>query len=454
MRLFPRGLTGQLILVLVLTILATNVTVALLAYAERTATVDRLVRETLADRLDRAAGALAGFEPDAPRTAIRRTVRSMAGPRLFLWVTRAPAVRDGVTAAGALAALPAALPDWDVRVGAAPLRAPPRPAEGERPEPVATVSIDLRNGLWLNAQPRLAAVPPVRGRAIVVWLVSAALVALAAWLVVRRLVRPLRQLTEAADIVGRGGAAPAVPETGPEDIRAAARAFNTMAGRIGRFVDDRLAMLAALSHDLRTPISALRLRSEEVSDPVLRDRLITLIDGMAASAEASLSLARENARREDLRPLDLGALVEDVVTEFTDLGRPVAWHPPVERAVVEGRPGALTRAVRNLVANAVTYGTRATVTVERAADEIVVLVDDDGPGLADLDVEALFQPFVRGDAARGADGGSGLGLAVARAAARGHGGDVTLTSRPPGGTRARLTLPAPRPSATPAAGTA
>jgi signal transduction histidine kinase len=251
----------------------------------------------------------------------------------------------------------------------------------------------------------------------------------------------MRRLAEVADGLGRGEAVEPLPEAGPEEVRRTARAFNEMQRRLRRFVEDRTRMLAAIGHDLRTPITSLRLRAELLEDEEARSRILATLDEMQRMIEATLAFAREEASREATRTVDLGALVESVCVDLADLGLDTAYEPG-PRLACACRPDSLRRAVRNLVENAARYGRRARVTALRQGAELVVRVDDDGPGIPPEALERVFAPFVRLEESRSSEtGGVGLGLAIARTIARAHGGDVRLANRPEGGLRAELALP-------------
>lgn len=305
-----------------------------------------------------------------------------------------------------------------------------------------TVSVRLADGRWLNA----ATLVPFNAPA---WawpsLLSMGLMALAILVIVvfsvRRITRPLRTLAAAADRFGRGqdGAPPA--EAGPEEVRRTIHAFNEMQDRLRRFVADRTGMLAAISHDLRTPITTLRLRAEFIEDPETRDKILETLAEMQQMTEATLAFLREDAAREDSRQVDVAALIQSLCDDLADAGREVAFAGAVRTPLV-CRPVALKRALANLVENAVAYGARARVALEEDGAELRIVVDDDGPGIPPERMEEIFEPFVRLEGSRSREtGGVGLGLAIARSIARGHGGDVILENRPEGGLRAILRLP-------------
>ncbi|GBD42727.1 Osmolarity sensor protein EnvZ [bacterium HR40] len=303
------------------------------------------------------------------------------------------------------------------------------------------LAVELGDGRWLVA--RTGPVPPP-GWAVsylVAFALTALLLSLAAIWAVRRLTRPLSALAEAAEAFGRGLDGPPLPRTGPLEIRRSVEAFAVMRERLRRFVDDRTRMLAAIGHDLRTPLTSLRLRAEFVEDEETRQKIVETLDEMQRMVEAALTFLREEAANEPVREVDLRALAESVVGDFADLGGDVtlADSPPV---VLRCRPDAVRRALRNLVENALRYGQRGRLAVEATAEEVRIAVDDDGPGIPPEMLERVFEPFVRVEASRSREtGGFGLGLAIARTIARSHGGDVRLSNRPEGGLRAELILP-------------
>lgn len=270
---------------------------------------------------------------------------------------------------------------------------------------------------------------------------TAVLVSLIGILMARSIARPLRQLTAAAETLGRGEAVVPLRVCGPDDIRRTAEAFNLMQERLHRFVADRTSMLAAIGHDLRTPLTTLRLRAELVEDPDLQDRMIDTIDEMKMMTEATLSLARQENSLEETRTIDLSALVESVCEDLVEIGQPVRFHAG-ERINYRCRPEGLRRSIRNLVENAVRYAGEADVRLLATNGSVEIVVEDDGPGIPLDKAEEVFTPFFRLESSRCTEtGGIGLGLSIARTIARQHGGDIVLSPRSPG-LRASVVLPA------------
>ena len=282
--------------------------------------------------------------------------------------------------------------------------------------------------------------PPLPVEIIVAALVAILVASTAAALMARRVARPLYDLTAAASVVARGGSAPHVEEKGPDDVRNAAIAFNQMTEKVTRTLESQRHLLSAVGHDLRTPITAMRINLEFVQEEELREGLQQNLDELQDLTEQVLSAAR-GASGEAKRSVDLSALVESLCADLDDLGEPVTWrnHSP---APVNCRPNEIRRAVRNLVENAVAYGSKADVQIAARSDGYDIVIEDEGPGIPEDDRVRVFEPFVRLESSRNAaTGGTGLGLTLAKAIAEGHGGAIVLENKPRGGLRARMHLP-------------
>ena len=272
--------------------------------------------------------------------------------------------------------------------------------------------------------------------------IMAVAIAVFAWWASSWITAPLSDFARAADRLGRDVNAPPLAEDGPEEVRMAARAFNQMQMRIRSFVDDRLRVFAAISHDLRGPITRLRLRTEQLVLPAeTQSRIFSDLDEIATMVEASLAFARDEAADEASQRVDLATLLATVCDDSTDAGHPAEFVCE-ERLVFHGRPLALKRLFANLVENAVRYGGRAVVGASADPHKVQVTVDDDGPGIAESEMENVFKPFFRIERSRNKrTGGIGLGLATARTIARAHGGNIVLQNRAGGGLRAVVVLP-------------
>jgi signal transduction histidine kinase len=306
--------------------------------------------------------------------------------------------------------------------------------------------VPLRDGAWLSVTVAGPIAGPRRGEvALALTLVAIVVAPISCW-AARKLSATLAALAQAAENLGVDSGAPPLKEAGPRELRIAIRAFNRMQERLKRFIDDRTRMLAAMSHDLRTPLTRLRLRAEFIEDRDQQRKMLAELEEMTAMIDATLAFAREDAEREDARRLDLGELVASVCDDAIDANEDVTFEP-APRCEILGRPSALRRAIANVVGNAVKYAGGASVRVAARGAEFVVEIDDDGPGIPEHERERVFAPFYRIETSRSREtGGTGLGLAVARSIVHAHGGDIRLADRAGGGLRVTILVPAlPRP---------
>ena len=310
------------------------------------------------------------------------------------------------------------------------------------------VGLELPQGGWLDIE---APIDPVRPwhspnflTAFLAMTLAAAVLTLWA---VRRLTLPVRTLALAAEALGRDVNAPPLPENGPLEVATAAAAFNTMAARIRRFVVDRTEMLTAIGHDLRTPITRLKLRAEFMEDDEQRRKMLADLDELEAMVSATLAFGRDAATSEPVVSLDIAELLQTILDEASDA------HPEAAEALrydgpphlaVRARSLSLKRAFTNLVSNAIAYGGGgASIRLVPDANLLSIEIEDDGPGIAPEELDRVFEPFHRVENSRNREtGGVGLGLPIARNILRAHGGDVTLANRPQGGILALVTLPA------------
>ena len=273
-------------------------------------------------------------------------------------------------------------------------------------------------------------------------LILVAASALFALIVARFAATPIRRLAEATRAVSISSDPEPLPESGPTEVRAALRAFNVMQGRIREGVRDRTQVLAAISHDLQTPLTRLRLRLEHVSDPELRDRLASDVVATQRLVREGLDLARAGESREPFSNVDLDSLISSLVEDNAEFGAPVTFTGGCG-ATVRVKPDALARCLGNLIDNALKYGGDADVTCARHGNMIVVAVRDHGPGIAPDAIATMFQPFQRGDNSRSrTTGGTGIGLTIARAQATTFGGTIALTNCADGGLLATVSFPA------------
>jgi signal transduction histidine kinase len=263
----------------------------------------------------------------------------------------------------------------------------------------------------------------------------------------RALTAPLSSIAKAAESFSLNGAAPPLPERGPEEIRAVAKALNRMRERITTLIDDRTKMLAAISHDLRTPITRMRLRSEFIEDDVHRRRMLGDLDQMRSMLESVLSFLRNDRKLESMTLADIASTLQLVTDQFADMGHKVGYDGP-EHAMATVRPDDLHRSVTNLVENAIRFGAEATIRLKVLPDTVTIEVEDDGPGISDARKDVMLEPFVRGDDARNMDeaAGFGLGLSIARTIVLAHGGELSLHDRQPHGLIVRIHLPVRQPN--------
>jgi len=339
--------------------------------------------------------------------------------------------------------------DNDPRAGA-----PPDEDGGWRPAPpeadpgavfqVTEVSIAVNLGAnsWLDARARLPGPRPAPLSVLVGAFVAIVLVGAGAALISRQIGRPLAKLADAAQALGWGQTNVTAPVSGPDDVRRASLAFNAMAERLGRQLNRQRQMLWALSHDLRTPITALRLHAELIEDEAARQRLLAPLEEMERLTEQALSLARAGASEEARVSVNLSDLARTLAGEMLDMGLNVSVEAP-SPVIVECRPSEIARALRNLAENAVKYAGGGVICVRRLeSGEAEAEVKDEGPGVAEAQLPRLASPFFRTDEARSGAHGAGLGLAIAQAIADGHGGRLTLSNRSPSGFSAKIILPA------------
>jgi signal transduction histidine kinase len=310
------------------------------------------------------------------------------------------------------------------------------------------VGLRMPDGQWLDFHAEIEPPTPWHSPTFLVafLLMTAAAALLTLW-AVRRLTGPVRTLAMAAERLGRDVNAPPLPEDGPTEVAKAAAAFNTMAARIRRFVSDRTEMLTAIGHDLRTPITRLKLRAEFVDDDELRRKMLNDLEELEAMVSATLAFGRDATATEPVSAIDLAELLRTVLDEQGD-ARPEAAealsYAGPAHLTVRARPLALKRALSNLIANAVSYGGSAKVSLApQLGGTVGVAIEDNGPGIPPQELDRVFEPFHRVESSRNREtGGVGLGLPIARNILRAHGGDVTLSNRPGGGAKALVTLPA------------
>lgn len=304
------------------------------------------------------------------------------------------------------------------------------------------VSVLLNDGQWLS----FATMVPKTGPA-VSWqfIVSMALMGLVVLVVsiwaIGRVTAPLAAFAQAATALGKNLKAEPVRESGTREVRQATRAFNDMQTRLIRLIEGRTRMLAAISHDLRTPLTLLRLRVESAPECEDREKMLATINEMNGMIGSVLDLARSDASLENRRPMDLTALVESIVDDMKDAGFPVTMQPS-SSVIYECYGAALKRAVTNLIDNAVKYGRTARVAICEVPTLLKIIVEDEGPGIPEHELGRVTEPFYRVEESRSREsGGAGLGLAIAGSVIEAHGGELKLANRREGGLRAEVRLP-------------
>jgi signal transduction histidine kinase len=303
------------------------------------------------------------------------------------------------------------------------------------------VAVRQSDGRWRAVRPDPGIGLTAWQQRVVLWfLLSTLAMAPVAYLFARRLSAPIRLFADAAERIGRDPGAPPLALMGSAEIDTAVRAFNEMQERLRRYVVYHTGMVGAVAHDLRTPLTRLRFRAESAPEEV-RAKMAADIDQMEAMIAATLTFVRDASRPSERTPLELSSLLESLCDEMAETGQRTEVAVG-EKVILKGDPVALRRLFTNLLENAVKFGGGARTRVYRQDSSAVVEIDDDGPGIPPQDAERVFEPFYRREPSRNREtGGIGLGLAVVRSVARGHGGDVSLINRQGGGLTARVLLP-------------
>ncbi|WP_170134865.1 ATP-binding protein [Acuticoccus kandeliae] len=427
-RFVPGSVAGQFVLLLVGAMLVANVVAVLLLSQEQ----ERLVREVRRGaQIDRIA-ALASVVAELPPNLRDGIAVAVSTPFTRVEVgTRAKVKATGEDSASmrlqSILEDSLALPAEEVRVAVEEVE-PQRRRHWRSPGGLAVeVSVLLPDGEWLNVRQLRPDGPPHvarRGFLFTLLLSVLAVTAVAVWFT-RRLTRPIRALGVAAERAGYGDREARAPMTGPAEVRRAAEAFNAMQERIAEFDADRARTIAAVGHDLRTPITSLRIRAEMLDDET-RNAMVRTLDEMRVMADGLLSWGRSEAEKETTESVDFAELVRGLCDEDGD---PVAYEGPPQ-FFIKGRKVALSRAIANVIGNARRYADRAVVTLRRDGGEAVLVVEDDGPGIPEESLDAVFEPFRRLDDSRSVDtGGAGLGLSIARTIINAHGGAIRLENR-------------------------
>lgn len=324
----------------------------------------------------------------------------------------------------------------------APVRGGPGPG-GPSQEGLQEIrlSAEIEPGIWFNALMPHTPTESFTGRIILATSLLLGLTLLAAWAFARRISRPLSEFTRAAEQLGRGDVSERLAETGPIDISQAAKAFNTMQTRLTRTLETQRTMLRAVGHDLRTPLTSLRIRAENIPEELDRDKFIATLDDMTVMTEEILSWAKDASGTEEIAAVNLEAMLASVTDDYQDQGRDVNLKD-FKSVTVKIRRTSIKRALQNLINNALQYGRCARLSVEHKNGRVMIHVDDDGPGVPEAKLGDIVKPFMRLETSRSKEtGGTGLGLSIAESIAQIHGGQLLLSNRSPHGLRATLSLP-------------
>ncbi len=302
--------------------------------------------------------------------------------------------------------------------------------------------VKLKDGTWVTFQNRIADEVLTDYTPLLLTLgILLITVLFVSLLAVRWVTRPLTMLAQAADQLGGDINQPPLPETGSREARHAARAFNSMQVRLRRFIEDRARLLTAISHDLKTPITRMRLRTEMLDDDELRKKFTKNLDEMQAITTETLDFLRADDAHESVQPVDICALLETLRDDTAELGEKIEITT-CQLQPYPARPLALKRCIGNLINNAIQYGGNVQVSASETEEVLMITVTDTGAGIPEEQVESVFEPFYRLETSRSREtGGTGLGLSIARNIALSHGGDLQLMNRPEGGLKATLSLP-------------
>jgi signal transduction histidine kinase len=468
LRLAPRSLFGRMVLILIGGLLVAQLLSVLVNLAER----DRLIQRAGGMRTAQRIGDIVELLDPLGPAERRRIVAVLNAPPLRVSLDVPPmepaaSLPEDAHTAMFVSTLRAAAGERELRIvraeparGLRALRAagesgPPRPPHaggmgmgkgigpGRGLGGMAVVSqVRFGDGSWVTFDSTLPTPPPdLPQRLLLTLLILSVAVIAVSLIAVRWVTRPLHVLANAAEDLGRDIRRPPLKEDGPSEVRQAARAFNRMQAGLQRYLDDRVRLLAAISHDLKTPITRMRLRTELLDDEDTRARFEKDLGEMESMVGEALEFMRGEGGAEAARPIDVNALLESLQADEQELGHAVRIEGRAAAPFV-GRAQQLKRCLANLIANAIRYGGQSTIRVEDSAASLTLRVLDDGPGIPENELERVFEPFYRLEESRSrGTGGTGLGLGIARNIARAHGGDLVLRNRPAGGLEAVLTLP-------------
>jgi signal transduction histidine kinase len=444
MSLLPRSLSGRLVLTFVSVIAITMMVTMAVQMSEREAFVFRISSEGAAHWLADQLKLLDRLPPAGRDTLVEIAERRAARVTFGVEPPELAAHEPGSNAAAFHDLLLEDLgQQWPVAVEVAPTQLPPDANSSEPRDGYAfKVRARLSDGTWVGfAFQELRRLPRWPRRGTQNMLVMLVVLSLLSFVAMRWVTRPLHRLAQAAEDLGRDINRPPLPETGPREVQRAARAFNSMQERLSRYIRTRTGILAAMSHDLKTPITRLRLRAELLEHPETREKFVRDLAEMENMVNSTLGYMRGLDDREALRAIDVRALAEALAADAEELGQPfrVTGQP---MAPFIGKSEGLKRCIQNLLDNALRYGRDVELAIEDSAEALAVVIRDRGPGVPEDQLERVFEPFYRLEGSRNpSTGGTGLGLSIARNIAQSMGGEVTLRNLPEGGLEARLVLP-------------
>lgn len=456
-RLFPKSLRGQLVLMILATFIVVQGFNLWLFMDERSLAV-RAALEL--DAVGRAANVVLLLEA-APEDLRADILRAADSPLVRFTLASSATVdhSDHQNNGRVIRQIQGLLDDTTPREIRTELhRITPRPADASIPPamnqmhgnmmPVQMASVEmeisvaLKDSSWLNVSTRFHR-PPIQWPWVstLSFALATLIITLIIWVTLSRLTGPLRTLADSAESLGRGDAVPDLPTQGPDELRRLTTAFNDMQVRLTRFVSERTRLLAALGHDLRSPLTAMRVRVEMVDDTETRERLITIIAEMQEMVDSTLSFARGMVTSEESQAVDMYDFLAELAADFAALESPLSLdaHPGMN---VRIKPVAMRRALRNVIENAIRYGCRADIKAEIEGNTVKITITDTGEGIPEADLERVFDPFVRIEKSRSLEtGGTGLGLSIARTIIHAHGGEITLSNIEQGGLKVEVVIP-------------
>jgi signal transduction histidine kinase len=445
MRLLPRSLFGRTLLVLAAGLMLAQMGSMAIHLFDRGSSVYRLASLQIAARIGQAARILDRLRADERY----KVVEEISGPHLRVALSDRPVAvasgfieHDPYESEFTESVQRQIGAPWPIRVDINPHPRSPGAAAGGfelwmarhfyflLPEPFSiVVQVALQDGTYALFDVNVPQEPLSRLESLVPLLLLLLLVCFAlAALLVRMINRSLVRLARAADAIGRDPAGASLGETGPSEIRRVVAAFNRMQERVRRYLVERGLLMSAISHDLKTPITRLRLRAEMLPDPELRAKMLRDLEEMQTMVGATLNFFAAVGKDSERQPVDIGALIDSLCEDRREAGQALS----VQGAPIgpyRADPQALRRCLENLVENAIRYGTSADIEIKDSPERLRIEIRDRGPGIPEPELERVFEPFYRLDNSRNMEsGGTGLGLSIARNIARWHGGDVTLTN--------------------------